>query len=92
MACESIKEAGPGGNYLTDQLTLDLMRGTEFFESPYFDLTGGYVKGAAGMYELAHQKAEELVANYKPTVPEKIRTAIKEFFKDRYQDKKVADL
>ncbi len=92
LAFDSIKNAGPGGNYLTDQLTLDLMRGTEFFESPYFDLTGGYVKGAAGMYELAHQKAEELVANYKPTVPEKIRTAIKEFFKDRYQDKKVADL
>ncbi len=92
LAFDSIKEAGPGGNYLIDQLTLDLMRGTEFFESPYFDLTGGYVKGAAGMYELAHQKAEELVANYKPTVPEKIRTAIKNFFKDRYQDKKVADL
>ena len=92
LAIDSILNTGPGGNYLTDQLTLDLLRTSEFFDSPYFDLTGGYVKGAPGMYEIAHQKVEELLADYKPTVPEKVRTAIKEFFKDRYQDKSVADL
>lgn len=92
LGFDSIMGAGPGGNYLTDQLTMDLLRSDEFFESPYFDLTGGYVQAAPGMYEIAHQKVEELVADYKPTVPEKVRTAIKEFFKDRYQDKSLTDL
>ena len=92
LGFDSILNAGPGGNYLTDQLTLDLLRSDEFFDSPYFDLTGGYVKGAPGMYQIAHQKVEELVSAYKPTLPEKVRAAIKDFFKDRYQDKNLADL
>jgi len=92
LGFNSIRRAGPGGNFLTDELTLDLLRSKEFFDSPYFDLTGGYVKGAPGMYEIAHQKVEGLVANYKPTVPEKIQAAIKGFFKDRYHDRRVADL
>ena len=92
LGFDSIMNAGPGGNFLTDELTLDLLRSKEFFDSPYFDLTGGYVKGALGMYEIAHNKVEELIANYKPTVPNKVQAAIKRFFKDRYHDKKVGDL
>ncbi len=92
LGLDSIMNAGPGGNYLMDQLTIDLLRSDEFFDSPYFDLTGGYVQSAPGMYEIAHQKVEELVSNYKPTVSDKVRSAIKEFFKDRYQDKSLADL
>ena len=92
LGVDSRMNAGPGGNYLMDQLTIDLLRSDEFFDSPYFDLTGGYVQSAPGMYEIAHQKVEELVSNYKPTVSDKVRSAIKEFFKDRYQDKSLADL
>ena len=92
LAVDSIIDVGPGRDYLTDQLTLDLLRSDEFFNSPYFDLSGGYVKGAPGMYEMAHQRVEELVANYSPRVPDRVQAAIKDFFKDRYQDPKVADL
>lgn len=63
LGIDSIRETGPGGSFLTDKLTIDLLRSDEFFESQHLDLTGGYVDNAPGMYEMAHQKAQELVAN-----------------------------
>jgi hypothetical protein len=56
------------------------------------DMTGGHEKNAPGMLEIAHEKANQLVAAYKPTVPEKIRLAIKKFFKTRYQNPEISDL
>jgi len=92
LAVESIKNAGPGGNFLADDLTVELLRSDEFFTSEYMDMTGGYIEGAPGMYEIAHQKAEELVCSYKPTVPEKIREEIKRYFSSKYQSPKTKNL
>lgn len=92
LAIDSIQSIGPGGNFLTDKLTMDLLRSKEFFSSPYLDMTGGYSSDARGMYEIANQKAEELVNNYKPTVPEKVRIAIKNFFRDKYQSRDTIDM
>jgi len=92
LGVDAIRRVGPGGDFLTDELTLDLLRSNEFFNSPYLDLSGGYVADAPGMYEIAHQQALELVSNYKPTVPEKIQHAIRDFFKDKYHSKETADL
>ena len=92
LAYESIKKNGPSGNYLIDDLTMDLMHSKEFFTSPYFDVSGGYHENAKGIYEIAHETANQLVAEYKPTVPEKVSTAIKKFFAARYNDKCVADI
>ena len=92
LGFESIMNAGPGGNFLTDDLTIELLRSDEFFSSEFMDMTGGYVEGAPGMYEIAHQKADDLVDNYKPTVPGKIREAIKEHFATKYQSPEVADI
>jgi trimethylamine---corrinoid protein Co-methyltransferase len=92
LALDSILKVGPGGNFLAEDLTLELLKSDEFFNSPFFDLSGGYVADARGMYEIAHEKANELVSRYKPTVPEKIQSAIKDFFRGKYQDEKVADM
>ena len=92
LALESIRAAGPGGNFLTDQLTVDLLRSEEFFTSPYLDLTAGYEHNALGMYEKSHQTAADLVRQYKPTVPEKIRTAIRGFFQEKYTSPALVDL
>ena len=92
LGLDSIKNVGPGGNFLIEPMTMDLLKSDEFFESPFFDMSGGYHGDANGMYEIAHHKANELVTNYRPTVPPKIQSAIKSFFRDKYQDKKVADL
>ncbi|KKM22517.1 hypothetical protein LCGC14_1624540 [marine sediment metagenome] len=91
LAFDSIRKAGPGGQYLTDNLTLELLRSREFFHSLHLDLTGGYDLTARGAYEMAHQRAEDLVAQHEPTVPSKVQAAIRSFFREKYQDKSVAD-
>ncbi|MBP7936143.1 MAG: trimethylamine methyltransferase family protein [Phycisphaerae bacterium] len=90
LGLRSLAEAQPGGNFLTDDLTVRLLRSGEFFESPYFDLTGGYRDNAPGMYEIAHQTAEQLVSNYRPTVPSKVVETVQRFFAHKYQDKSLA--
>ena len=92
LGVESIRRTGPGGNYLTDQLTLDVLHSNEFFSSQYLDLSGGYEEDVPGMFEKAHLIVEDLVGSYKPTVPQKIQDAIKKFFLRKYRDKSVADL
>ena len=89
LAIDSIAKAGPGGTYMTDDLTLDLLRSDEFFSSEHFDLSGGYCDPTPGIYEKAHQKAQDLVANYKPAVPDKVQAAIKKFFASKYGDKSL---
>jgi trimethylamine--corrinoid protein Co-methyltransferase len=92
LALDNIHEIGPGGNYLTDLLTIELMRSGEYFESPCFDLSGGYDNNAKGMYEIAHETAEQLIADYKPVLSDKVTTAIKTFFQQRYKDPAIAEL
>jgi trimethylamine---corrinoid protein Co-methyltransferase len=93
LAEDSIDAVGPGGNYMAEELTLQLLRNdTEFFRNLFFDMSGGYTGASPGMYEIAHHKVEDLVCGYTPTVPESVRGAIKDFFRSKYADPHVADL
>ena len=92
LALDSIAQVGPGGNFLAEPLTVKHLRGKEFFNSQYLDLSGGYTDQAPGMHEIAHQEVERLVGEYQPSVPEKVRTAIQEHFRKKYRDSKVADI
>ena len=92
LALGSIDAVGPGGNFLTDPLTVELLRSDEFFTSPDLDLTGGYVDGAPGILEKAHEKVEAIVAAYRPTVPEKVQQAVRRYCRDRYQQPATAEL
>lgn len=91
IALDSIARVGPGGNFLTDPLTIDLLRSDEFFKSPYVDLTGGYSGESLGMYEMAHQEVERLVSQYRPTVPQNVQDAIRGHFRTKYHDVTLAD-
>ncbi len=90
LGFDSLQRVKPGGNFLTDDLTLELLRGEEFFESPYLDLSGGNVAGAPSMVEIAHQQAIDLVANHVPTVPHQVVEAVAQFFAEKYEDKQLA--
>ncbi len=92
LALESIAAVGPGGNFLTDSLTLELLRGDEFFQSPYVDLSGGSSHQAPDMYEIAHHEVERLIGQYRPSVPEKVQDAIRGHFRQKYRDATVANL
>jgi trimethylamine---corrinoid protein Co-methyltransferase len=91
LGFNSIKEVGPGGNFLADELTIAMLRGNEFFTSENLDMSGGYT-ASDGIYEMAHNRAVELVEKYKPTVPEKVRIAIKNHFRSKYSDKNISDI
>lgn len=81
---ESIRNQGPGGNFLIDDLTLKLLRSGEFFSSELFDMSGGY-EAAPSILENAHRRVEELVAGYKSPVPEKIQEDLRRYFHDLYR-------
>ena len=79
----SIKQAGPGGHFLDDELTLELLRRGEFFGSDVFDLTGQ--EGAPSLLERAHEKAEAMIAGAQSPVPEAIRDDLRRYFRDQYR-------
>lgn len=92
LALDAIHRAGPGGNYLVDDLTLELMRSDEFFHGGCFDFSGGYEPGALSMVERAHEQAGNLVSDYRSRVPGPVQEAVKGYFYEKYQDKSVAGL
>lgn len=78
---ESIKTQIQGGNFLIDDLTLKLLGSDEFFTSDLFDTSGGY-ELSPSILEKAHIKVEELTADYKSPVPEKIQEDLRRYFHD----------
>ncbi len=83
LALESIKEVGPGGHYLTEELTLKTMRGGEFFMHELFDFSGE-MSGGKSMLERAHEKVESMVLDFESPVPEDIQENIRRYFRKLY--------
>jgi trimethylamine--corrinoid protein Co-methyltransferase len=71
LAADAIIQAGPGGHFLEDPLTLKMLRSGEFFTAGCFDRTG---ERSANLFEdsllaRAHRRAEDLLAAHTPAVP-----------------------
>ncbi|MCX6620907.1 MAG: trimethylamine methyltransferase family protein [Acidobacteria bacterium] len=80
LGVESIRSAGPGGNFLTDDLTIKNLRGGNFFRTPYyFDYSGGYAD-SNGAVAMAHETVQQIVAAYKPAVPESVQEDLRRYF------------
>ena len=92
LALDSVAAIGPGGNFLTDSLTMELLRSDEFFHSPYVDLTGGYAPKLPACSRLPIKKWSGGLVAFRPTVPEKVQEAIRRHFHARYRDPAVADI
>ena len=81
LGLENIQQAGPGGLFLTDELTLRYMRGGEFFANEIFDLSACEEEGKS-MLERAHEKVEQLVADFQSPVPHDIQEELRRYFHD----------
>ena len=71
LAVEQIKDVGPGGNFLTQQHTLDYMH-TEQARADIFDrqMRENWEKsGAKVAREHAEERAKELLESYEPDPP-----------------------
>ncbi|HID96041.1 MAG TPA: hypothetical protein EYP53_08305 [Candidatus Latescibacteria bacterium] len=84
LAVESIKRVGPGGHYLDDELTLELLRSGEFFSNDLFDYSGEYGTHLS-LLERAHEKVEEMIADFESPVPEDIQEELRRYFHDEYK-------
>jgi trimethylamine--corrinoid protein Co-methyltransferase len=85
-AVESIKRNGPGGHYLIDELTLELLRSDEFFAGGdgIFDHSGTYGPYPS-LLERAHEKVEQIIDGFRPVVPGSIQEGLRRYFYDQYQ-------
>jgi trimethylamine--corrinoid protein Co-methyltransferase len=84
LGVASLERVGPGGQFLDDDLTLELMRSDEFFRDEVFDLSGGHGQGRSFL-ERAHVRVEQLVADYQSRVPGDIHEELRRYFHDCYR-------
>lgn len=80
-AVENIQHVGPGGHYMEDDLTMELLRSDEFFDSELFDY-GDLDEGQPSMIERAHQKAGEMAAGFECPHPGAVQEELRRFFRD----------
>ncbi|NPV47907.1 MAG: hypothetical protein HPY69_13180 [Armatimonadetes bacterium] len=77
---ESLGRAGPGGHFLTDDLTLQLMRQGEFFRQALFDFSGA--PDGPSLLQRAHERVEELTADTASPLPEPVQEEVQRYFRD----------
>ena len=80
LGVESLRRAGPGGHFLDDELTLDLMRSDEFLAPGLFDASGGRANGRP-LLEAAHARVEEMVSGFSSPVPGNVQEALRAHFR-----------
>ncbi len=81
LAYEAIKRVGPGGNFLDDEHTISWMR-DEYY---YSDVVNHDGESGPSMLDRAHEKVEQILADYKPTVSEKVRDDLGKFLDENSQ-------
>jgi trimethylamine:corrinoid methyltransferase-like protein len=87
LGVESLRRAGPGGNFMIDDLTVQLLRKGEFFANDLFDYAGGAEALADSPVLLvrAHNKVEQMVANPQSPHPPQVQEEIHRYFAGRYR-------
>jgi trimethylamine--corrinoid protein Co-methyltransferase len=81
LGLESIARVGPGGHFLADDLTLELLRSAEFFDDELFACEG---PEAEPMLARAHRRVEELAADFDSPLPGQVQEELRRFFREEY--------
>lgn len=84
LAAETLARVGPGGHFLDDELTLERMYNSDFFQDPVFDMRGGQ-PGGRPMLERAHERVKQLVDGFESRVPGDVQEALRKHFAECYQ-------
>ena len=80
LGADSIRRAGPGGDFLMDDLTLDLLHGDEFFDNDLFDMTGS--EDGASILERAREKVDQMTADFESPLPHGLQEDLRRYFHD----------
>lgn len=80
LSVEQICEVGPGGFYLSREETVQWMRKMSAPEIFDRDIRGSWEeKGSKDLYQVALEKAKEILANHKPApIPDNIQQQMRE--------------
>ncbi|NJD01102.1 MAG: hypothetical protein FIA99_00530 [Ruminiclostridium sp.] len=76
---ESIGRVGPGGNFLADEYTVDMLRSGEFFYDGLYDFSGDF-QNDDSMLKKAHKKVVEMTSDIKSPHPENLQEELKCYF------------
>jgi trimethylamine--corrinoid protein Co-methyltransferase len=87
LGVESLRRAGPGGSFMTDDLTVQLLRKREFFANDLLDYSGGAEALADSLPLLvrAHHRVEQMVADPRSPHSEQVQENIRRYFAGRYR-------
>ena len=80
LGVENIRRTGPGGDFLTDGLTLELLREGEFFSNDLFDMTG--TENGKSILERAREKANQLAEGFESPLPGDLQEKLRRYFHD----------
>ena len=81
LTFEAIKRIGPGGNFLMDENTIELLRSGEHFYEGSFERAGSTEEKAC-MYENLHVRVQEILSNHKLVIPEKRVEMLRKYVHD----------
>ena len=84
LGTASLERVGPGGQFLDDELTFDLMRADEFFRDDVFDLHGA-CGNSQSLLERANERVEQLVSDYESRVPGDVQEGLRRYFAELYR-------
>ena len=85
LGVENIERAGPGGNFLMDDLTLRFLRSDEFFSHELLDYTGGSESHAPSLLARAHRAADQIAGRARSPHSEAVQERIRRYFADEYR-------
>ncbi len=85
---ESLKRVGPGGNFMADDLTVQMLRCGEFFADRLFDYAGGMetLQNSPSLQERAHRQVEEMTATCRSPLSGEVQEGIRRFFAGRRRE------
>ena len=85
LGVESLRRAGPGGSFMTDDLTVQLLRKREFFSNDLFDYAAETAAESPSLLARAHAKVEQMVANPQSPHSEAVQENLRRYFAGRYR-------
>jgi trimethylamine---corrinoid protein Co-methyltransferase len=81
-AIEDIERLGPGGSYLMEPLTLELLRSGEMYVSPLVNMEE---ERGPSMVERAHEQVLEILATHPSPVPGSVQADLQRYVDERSQ-------
>ena len=85
LGVESLRRTGPGGSFMTDDLTVQLLRKGEFFANDLLDYAAETAVEGPSLLARAHAKVEQMVANPQSPHSEAVQENLQRYFAGRYR-------